>query len=251
MQDGRRGWHFPSPVFYHVGKTNMRILVVEDEKKVASFIKKGLEEQSYVVDVAHDGLQGEDMARKNEYDVIILDILLPKQDGVMTCQKIRALKIDVPILMLTALGDTDSKVRGLDAGADDYLTKPFHFEELLARVRALLRRKSQTKGAVLRVDGLVLDPVTRKVERDGKQIRLTTREFALLEYFMRNEGKSLSRTQIAQHVWDVSFDMESNVIDVYVKLLRQKIDRGFQKQLIKTVVGVGYVLSEQDENDKS
>lgn len=227
----------------------MRILVVEDEKKVASFIKKGLEEQSYVVDVAFDGLQGEEMAKRSEYDAIILDVLLPKQDGVLTCQKIRAAKIDAPILMLTALGDTENKVRGLDAGADDYLTKPFHFEELLARVRALLRRKSQSKGGVLRVDGLVLDPVTRRVERDGKQIRLTTREFALLEYFMRNEGKILSRTQIAQHVWNVSFDMESNVIDVYVKLLRQKVDKGFQKQLIKTVVGIGYVLSEQDENN--
>lgn len=227
----------------------MRILVVEDEKKVASFIKKGLEEQSYAVDVVYDGKQGEDLASQNEYDLIILDVLLPKQDGVVTCQKIRLKKIDSPILMLTAIGDTEAKVRGLDSGADDYMTKPFHFEELLARVRALLRRKSQDKSAVLQIGSLVLDPVSRKVEREGMQIRLTSREFGLLEYFMRNKGKTLSRTHIAQHVWNVSFDMESNVIDVYIKLLRQKIDRDFKKQLIHTIVGVGYVLKDEDEVD--
>lgn len=225
----------------------MRILVVEDEKKVASFIKKGLEEQSYAVDVAYDGLQGEQLVSQNEYDAIVLDVLLPKQDGIVTCQKIRNKKIDTPILMLTALGDTEAKVRGLDSGADDYLTKPFHFEELLARVRALLRRKSKDKSTVLQVGGLTLDPVTRKVEREGKQVRLTTREFALLEYLMRNKGTILSRAHIAQHVWNVSFDMESNVIDVYVKLLRQKVDKDFKKQLIHTMVGVGYVLKDDDE----
>ena len=227
----------------------MRILVVEDEKKVASFIKKGLEEQSYAVDVAYDGLQGEQFVSQNEYDAIILDVLLPKQDGIVTCQKIRNKKIDTPILMLTALGDTDAKVRGLDSGADDYLTKPFHFEELLARVRALLRRKSQDKSSILQVGDLIVDPVTRKVERQGKPIRLTTREFALLEYLMRNKGKILSRAHIAQHVWNVSFDMESNVIDVYVKLLRQKVDKDFKKPLIHTMVGVGYVLKDEDEID--
>jgi len=227
----------------------LRILVVEDEKKVASFIKKGLEEQSYVVDVAYDGKQGEDLASQNDYDLIILDVLLPKQDGVVTCQKIRGQKNESPILMLTAIGDTEAKVRGLDSGADDYMTKPFHFEELLARVRALLRRKSQDKSVVLQVGDLVVDPVSRKVERDGKQIRLTSREFALLEYLMRNKGRTLSRVHIAQHVWNVSFDMESNVIDVYVKLLRQKIDKDFDKQLIHTIVGVGYVLKDEDEID--
>ena len=227
----------------------MRILVVEDEKKVASFIKKGLEEQSYVVDVAYDGKQGEDLASQNDYDLIILDVLLPKQDGVVTCQNIRGQKNESPILMLTAIGDTEAKVRGLDSGADDYMTKPFHFEELLARVRALLRRKSQDKSVVLQVGDLVVDPVSRKVERDGKQIRLTSREFALLEYLMRNKGRTLSRVHIAQHVWNVSFDMESNVIDVYVKLLRQKIDKDFDKQLIHTIVGVGYVLKDEDEID--
>jgi len=151
--------------------------------------------------------------------------------------------------MLTALGDTEDKVRGLDSGADDYLTKPFHFEELLARVRALLRRKSQDKSSVLQAGELVLDPVTRKVERAGTQIRLTSREFALLEYFMRNKGQILSRANLAQHVWNVSFDMESNVIDVYVKLLRQKIDKGFDKPMIHTMVGSGYVLKDEDEND--
>ncbi len=227
----------------------MRILVVEDEKKVASFIRKGLEEQSYTVDVAHDGVQGEQMACENDYDAIILDVLLPSQDGVTTCRNIRSKKVDTPVLMLTALGDTDAKVRGLDSGADDYLTKPFHFEELLARIRALLRRKSQDKSAVLQVGGLILDPVTRRVERDGTPIHLTTREFALLEYLMRNKGQILSRSHIAQHVWNVSFDMESNVIDVYVKLLRKKIDRDFDKPLIRTIVGAGYVLRDEDEND--
>lgn len=223
--------------------------MVEDEKKVASFIKKGLEEQSYAVDVAYDGRQGEDLASHNDYDLIILDILLPVQDGVQTCQRIRGRKIDSPILMLTAIGDTEAKVRGLDSGADDYLTKPFHFEELLARVRALLRRKSQDKSSTLQVGELMLDPVSRKVERDGRQIRLTSREFALLEYFMRNNGKTLSRVHIAQHVWNVNFDMESNVIDVYVKLLRQKVDKDFKKQLIHTVIGAGYVLKDEDTVD--
>lgn len=227
----------------------MRILVVEDEKKVASFIKKGLEEQSYVVDTAFDGLEGERLSAQNAYDAVILDVLLPKQDGITTCQKLRLKGIDTPVLMLTALGDTDDKVRGLDSGADDYLTKPFHFEELLARVRALLRRKSQDKASVLQTAKLTLDPVTRKVEREGKQIRLTSREFALLEYFMRNKGQILSRANLAQHVWNVSFDMESNVIDVYVKLLRQKIDKGFDRPMIHTMVGAGYVLKDEDEDD--
>ncbi len=227
----------------------MRILVVEDEKKVASFIKKGLEEQSYVVDTAFDGLEGERLATQTQYDAIVLDVLLPKQDGIVTCQKIRYKGVSTPVLMLTALGETEDKVRGLDSGADDYLTKPFHFEELLARVRALLRRKSQDKSALLQAGELVLDPVTRKVEREGKQIRLTSREFALLEYFMRNKGQILSRANLAQHVWNVSFDMESNVIDVYVKLLRQKIDRGFEKPMLQTIVGAGYVLKDSDEDD--
>lgn len=227
----------------------MRILVVEDEKKVASFIRKGLEEQSYAVDTALDGLDGEKLASQNPYDAIILDVLLPKQDGITTCQKIRLKGIDTPVLMLTALGETDDKVRGLDSGADDYLTKPFHFEELLARVRALLRRKSQDKSAVLQAGELVLDPVTRKVERGGRRIRLTSREFALLEYLMRNKGQILSRANLAQHVWNVSFDMESNVIDVYVKLLRQKVDKGFDKPMIHTIVGSGYVLKDEDEDN--
>jgi DNA-binding response OmpR family regulator len=227
----------------------MRILVVEDEKKVASFIKKGLEEQSYVVETAFDGLEGERLALKNDYDAIILDVLLPKQDGIATCQKIRLKRIDTPVLILTALGETDDKVRGLDSGADDYLTKPFHFEELLARVRALLRRKSQDKSTLLQARDLVLDPVTRKVERAGKQIRLTSREFALLEYLLRNKGQILSRANLAQHVWNVSFDMDSNVIDVYVKLLRQKIDKEFDTPLIHTMVGAGYVLRDEDSND--
>ncbi len=227
----------------------MRILVIEDERKVASFIKKGLEEQSYAVDVSYDGKQGEQLATQNEYDVIVLDVLLPVQDGIETCRRIRQSKVNTPILMLTALGDTEDKVRGLDSGADDYLTKPFHFEELLARVRALLRRTGQDKTSLLQVAGLVLDPVTRDVRRDGTPIRLTTREFALLEYLMRNKGQILSRAHIAQHVWNVSFDMESNVIDVYVKLLRQKVDKDFDRALIHTIVGAGYMLKDEDADD--
>lgn len=225
----------------------MRILVIEDEKKVAHFIKKGLEEQAYTVDVAHNGRDGELLANQNEHDLIILDILLPKQSGWETCQHLRENSIDVPILMLTALGETDDKVKGLDAGADDYLTKPFDFAELLARVRALLRRGQKGKSGILKIADLTLNPATHEVERAGTPIRLTAKEFALLEYFMRNKGRVLTRTSISEHVWDIDFDRESNVIDVYVKLLRQKIDRGFENPLIHTVIGVGYVMKEEED----
>ncbi len=225
----------------------MRILLIEDEKKLSGFIRKGLLEQSYSVDVAYDGLRGSTLASQNDYDLIILDIVLPKQDGWTTCRKIRKEGITTPILMLTALGETDDKVKGLDSGADDYLTKPFEFAELLARVRAILRRKYSQPETILRVNGLVLDPTRHLVERDGKTIKVSAKEFALLEYLMRNQGRVMTRTQISEHVWDIDFDRGSNVIDVYIKSLRQKLDKGFSKRLIHTVIGVGYTIREENE----
>jgi two-component system copper resistance phosphate regulon response regulator CusR len=226
----------------------MRILLIEDEKKLAGFIRKGLAEQSYSVDVAYDGLKGSVLACQNDYDLIILDIVLPKQNGWTTCKKIRKEGITTPILMLTALGETDDKVKGLDSGADDYLTKPFDFAELLARVRAILRRKYSQPETILRVDNLTLDPTRHIIERDGKVIKVSAKEFALLEYLMHNQGKVMTRTQISEHVWDIDFDCGSNVIDVYIKSLRQKVDKGFSKRLIHTVIGVGYVLREENEH---
>ena len=225
----------------------MRILVIEDEKKLAGFIRKGLVEQSYSVDVAYDGMRGFVLASQNDYDLIILDIILPKLDGWTTCRKIRKDGITTPILMLTALGETDDKVKGLDSGADDYLTKPFEFAELLARVRAILRRKYSQNETILRVAGLILDPARHILERDGKTIKVSPKEFALLEYLMHNQGKVMTRTQISEHVWDIDFDRGSNVIDVYIKSLRQKVDKGFSGRLIHTVIGVGYVLREENE----
>jgi two-component system copper resistance phosphate regulon response regulator CusR len=225
----------------------MRILLIEDEKKLAGFIRKGLVEQSYSVDVAYDGMRGFDLASQNDYDLIILDIVLPKQSGWTTCKEIRKEGITTPILMLTALGETDDKVKGLDSGADDYLTKPFEFAEFLARVRAILRRKYSQSETILRVDGLTLDPARHIIERDEKTLKVSAKEFALLEYLMRNHGKVMTRTQISEHVWDIDFDRGSNVIDVYIKSLRQKVDKGFSKRLIHTVIGIGYVLREENE----
>jgi len=223
----------------------MRILVVEDEKKVASFIKKGLQESSYTVDLAADGLKGQLLASQNEYDLIILDVLLPKQDGWTTCRNIREGGIKVPILMLTAMGQTEDKVKGLNIGADDYLTKPFAFPEFLARVRALMRRSIASTQSVLKAADLVLDPNEHSVKRNETVINLTAKEFALLEYLMRNKGRVLSRTQISENIWGIDFDRGSNVVDTYIKFLRQKIDKNFTKPLIHTVVGVGYVLREE------
>lgn len=223
----------------------MRILVIEDERKVAEFIRKGLMEQSYSVDVAGDGKEGERLAGYNEYDVIILDVLLPKQDGWQTCTNIRGNGVKTPILMLTSLGETDDKVKGLDLGADDYLTKPFAFDEFLARVRALIRRSSGEGGKTLVLDDLSLDITERKAIRAGKEIQLTQKEFALLEYLLRNKKKVMTRTQISEHVWGIDFDTGSNVVDSYIKLLRKKIDKEFGKPLIHTIVGTGYVMREE------
>ena len=220
----------------------MRILVVEDEKKVASFIKKGLEEEGYAVDVASDGAEGLALALERVHNLIILDIRLPKMDGLQVLQALRQDKVTTPVLLLTVRATIEEKVLGLDAGADDYLTKPFAFQELVARVRALLRRRIEAEPTVLQVGDLILDPAQRTVARGGAKIELTPREFSLLDYFMRNPGRVLTRTMIAERVWDYSFDTSTNVIDVYVNYLRKKIDADHEPKLLHTVRGVGYVL---------
>ncbi len=223
----------------------MRILVVEDQIKMANFLKRGLTEVGYAVDLAESGQAAEMLVAENEYDLIILDIMLPDQNGLDTSRHIRQDGYEGPILMLTALATTKDKVHGLDAGADDYLTKPYAFDELLARVRALMRRKNPSSGSsILKYSDLELDLIHRIVKRDGKVISLTAKEFSLLEYFIRNPERPLGRVSIAEHVWDIHFDSESNVIDVYINLLRKKIDSPFNKKLIHTVVGVGYVLKD-------
>jgi heavy metal response regulator len=220
----------------------MRILVVEDQRKMAQFIKKGLNEAGYSVDVAESSAAAESLASENPYDLVILDVMLPDQNGLDTARHLRADGYVEPILMLTALGSTKDKVHGLDAGADDYLTKPFAFEELLARVRALLRRKSSTADSKLTFSDIEMDLLSRRVFRAGTEITLTAKEFSLLEYLMRNADRPVSRTAISEHVWDMNFDSDSNVIDVYINILRKKIDVPFKTKLIHTVVGVGYVL---------
>jgi heavy metal response regulator len=222
----------------------VRILVVEDERKVASFIKKGLEEEGYAVDVAADGEEGLVMALTRVHDLIILDIRLPRRDGLRVLQALRHDGVTAPVLLLTVRATIEDKVLGLDAGADDYLTKPFAFQELVARVRALLRRRAEGEPTVLHIGDLTLDPARRTVTRGDEKIDLTPREFALLDYFMRNPGRVLTRTMIAEHVWDYSFDTSTNVIDVYVNYLRKKVDAGREPKLLHTMRGVGYVLKE-------
>ncbi len=223
----------------------MRILVVDDEKKIANFIERGLKENHYVVDVARDSENALMTAEINPYDLIILDIMLPGgKDGVAVCKELRKNKVSTPVLMLTARDSTRDKVRGLDAGADDYLTKPFAFDELLARVRALLRRETKDKNTILKIADLELNQLTREVKRQGKPIVLTSKEYALLEYFMLNPNQIITRTMISEHVWEESFDSFTNVIDVYVKHLRDKVDKGFSVSLIVTVRGAGYILKE-------
>ena len=220
----------------------MRILVVEDGKKVAGFIKKGLEEESYAVDVAYDGEDGLHFGSEGQYDLIILDIMLPKIDGLEILSQLRDQGKDTPILLLTAKDAVDDKVTGLNKGADDYLTKPFAFSELLARVRVLLRRGKAEVKTTLMISDLTLDLVSHKVNRGGDEIELTGKEYGLLEYFMRNQEKVLTRTMIAEHVWDYNFDTFTNVIDVYINHLRKKIDKGRELKLLHTLRGVGYVM---------
>jgi len=220
----------------------MHVLLVEDEKKVASFIQRGLEAEHYTVEVAHDGEAGLLRVLDGDYDLLILDIMLPKRDGLSVLHEVRRHKLSIPILLLTARDTVADKVAGLDHGADDYLTKPFAFEELLARVRALLRRGAPMPAPVLTLADLHLDLMTHQVTRADKRIDLTAKEFALLEFFLRHPGRVLSRTLIAQHVWGVDFDTFTNVIDVYVNYLRKKIDTDFEPKLLHTVRGAGYVL---------
>ena len=220
----------------------MKILVVEDEKKVGAFIMKGLEEDSYSVELAHDGDKGEELAVAQNFDLIILDILMPKKDGLTLLKELRAKQISTPVLMITAKGSVDDKVKGLDSGADDYLVKPFAIAELLARVRSLLRRGPAEKSTSIIVGDLALDLVSHKARRGQKLIDLTAKEYTLLEYFMRNANRVLSRIIISEHIWHYNFDTGTNIIDVYINHLRNKIDGGFDKKLIHTVRGVGYMM---------
>ncbi len=220
----------------------MRILVVEDEKKIASFIRRGLKEARYVVDLAYDGENALFLAETNPYDLIILDIMLPGEDGLSVCRKLRKQEIDTPVLILTAKDGVRDTVVGLDCGADDYLAKPFAFSEFLARVRALLRRNRKQKTSLLKFEDLELDQLTRQLRRCGKPIPLTAKEYALLEYFMLNPTEVITRTMISEHVWNEDFDSFSNVIDVHINNLRKKINSGFKTNLISSIRGVGYIL---------
>lgn len=223
----------------------MRILVIEDEKKVASFIKKGLEEEFFTVDVAYNGKDGLELASTEEYDLIILDIMIPYIDGITLTKELRKRKITTPILLLTVKDSVNDKVEGLDAGADDYLTKPFAFEELTARIRALLRRNEILKTNILKAGDLKLDLITHSVFRNNKEIILTQKEFAILEYLLRNKNKIVTRTKLIEHVYDYHFDTNTNVIDVYINKLRNKIDQDFEKKLIYTVRGSGYMIKDE------
>ena len=228
----------------------MRILVVEDEHKIAGSIKKGLEQESYAVDLAYTGTDGFDLASTEEYDVIILDILLPGMDGLELCRKLREQNIHTPILMLTARGQVGDKVEGLNAGADDYLTKPFAFEELLARIRALVRRPRGTTGNTLSVEDLSLNPASYEVKRSGKEISLSSKEYALLEYLLRHPHQILKKEQIIAHVWNYDADVLPNTVEVYIGYLRNKIDKPFPQNspLINTIRGFGYRLGKNSDH---
>ncbi|OJV51040.1 MAG: DNA-binding response regulator [Bacteroidetes bacterium 43-16] len=223
----------------------MNILIIEDDQRVAELIRRGLEEQDFALTVAYDGLSGKKLALQHDYDLIITDIILPKMDGLDLCKYIRQTKPDTPIIMLTALGTTDDKVEGFDAGADDYLVKPFEMRELLVRIRALLKRNNKTSkgtGFILRIADLEMNLHTKIVKRSGQEINLTPKEFTLLEYMLQNPERVLSRVEIADKVWDTHFDTGTNFIDVYINYLRKKIDRDFDKKLIHTKSGMGFIL---------
>jgi two-component system OmpR family response regulator len=227
----------------------MRALVVEDESKMAALLRRGLQEEGYAVDVASSGEDGTWLGAENDYDVILLDVMLPDFDGFEVCRRLRAADRWAPILMLTARDGVQDRVAGLDAGADDYLTKPFSFDELFARVRALLRRGPAERPPVLTNGDLIVDPAARRVSRGDVGIELTQKEFALLELFMRHPGEVLSRTRILEHVWDFAYEGDSNVVDVYVRYLREKVDRPFGRSSLETVRGAGYRL--RDESDET
>jgi DNA-binding response OmpR family regulator len=223
----------------------MKLLLVEDDRTLAASLAKNLKAESFIVDHAYDGVEGEESALVNCYDAIILDIGLPKQDGLQTCAKLRRNGIAVPILMLTARDDVADKIKGLNSGADDYLTKPFHTAELVARLRALLRRPRPVMNMVIERSGVSLDSASHRVLRDGREISLSVKEFALLELLMRSAGRIITREAIMESLWDMNYDPRSNVIDAVVKLLRQKIDRGYSTPLINTVRGIGYRFAEE------
>ena len=224
----------------------MRILVIEDDRKVAGFIQKGLTEEQYAVDVCDNGADGLFWAKEYAYDVILLDIMLPKKDGISVCRELRASGMTTPVIMLTARDTVDDKIKGLDVGADDYLAKPFSFGELLARIRALLRRSQDYKTPLLKLADLEVDPASHKVTRDGKEITLTGKEYALLEYLLRNQGRVLTETLIIEHVWDMNYEPGTNVLNVYIHHLRSKIDKEFDQKLLHTIRGAGYVLKAGD-----
>lgn len=221
----------------------MRVLVVEDERKIADFIRRGLTEHGYAVDVAYDGEEALEWPAVTDFDAIILDVMLPIRDGIDVCRTLRTQGVQTPILMLTAKDAVEDRVEGLDSGADDYLVKPFAFAELLARLRALSRRQPAVLGAQLEVGDLSLDTASRRVTHTGKEIELTSKEYAILEYMMRHPGQVLTRTMLADHVWNYDFDSDSNVIDVHIRNLRRKIDDRFETEMIQTVRGAGYRLS--------
>jgi len=230
----------------------MRVLVVEDERKISMYLKRGLEEQGYAVDTAFTGREALDWAEGAPYDIIILDIMLPEMDGLTVCRELRKQDNRTPILMLTARDAVDDRVSGLDAGADDYLVKPFALKELLARLRAMSRRNAETpKSSILQISDLTLDTLTRRVKRRGKIIDLTSKEYAVLECLLREPEHVLTRTQIAEHVWNYDVYNQSNVVDVYIKNLRRKIDDGFEIKLIHTIRGAGYRLSAENDNETS
>lgn len=227
----------------------MHILVIEDEQKVANFLKSGLEEEGYSIDLAHDGYTGEKLALSKDYNLVLMDIIIPLMNGKELCKRIKIKKPEIPVLMLTALGTTDDKLAGFDSGADDYLVKPFEFKELVARIKVLTKRASLSQSAstttnILTVADLQLDLDRKVAVRGGKTISLTAKEFSLLEFLMRNKGRVVSRPAIAEHVWAVTFDTGTNVVEVYVNILRKKIDKDFPVKLIQTRIGLGYVILE-------
>lgn len=226
----------------------MRILIIEDEHRLANIIKRGLSEDGFAVDVAYDGAEGKYMAELNakEYDAIVLDLNLPKIDGLTLCKYLREQKIEIPILILTAMDSVEDKVRGLDLGADDYMAKPFAFSELRSRLNAIIRRRQSDSSPVLKIADLVLDPAKHEIRRAGKLISLSPKEFGILEFLMRNHGQVVTRTKLIEHVWDYNFDSLSNVVDVFVAAVRKKIDKNSSVKLIHTIHGIGYKLSESN-----
>jgi len=222
----------------------MKILIVEDEHLIANALKKGLEQEHYIVDLAFDGLEGYDLASSGDYDIVLLDLMLPKMDGLEICRQLRWQQIHVPILMLTAKSQLEDKIKGLNCGADDYLTKPFAFEELLARIRALTRRPQNATTEILAAGDLSLNLSTYEIIRQNKPISLSSKEYSLLECLMRHANKILTKDQLIQHVWSYESDILPNTVEVYIRNLRQKIDKGFNKKLIKTVRGFGYKISD-------